>query len=410
MKKIEVRLQFYPHESVAVGTLGEENRRLFFQYDAKFLNSPLWLSPFKLPLEPGVVEHKDRSFGPVFGLFDDSMPDGWGLLLMDRYFRRIGIASESISVLDRLSYMGSHAMGALTYHPPLEDEDNVEERLNLHDMARASYQVLSGDVQDVLPQLLRAGGSPGGARPKVLIGLKGDSIISGETDLPDGYAHWLVKFFSREDHNDEGRVEYAYSLMARNAGVRMPATQLFITEEGSAYFGVERFDRRNNRRLHTHTFGNMIHSNFRIPNCDYDMLLRATRILTKNHDDVVTAFRLMVFNILAHNRDDHVKNFSFTMDHDGTWHFAPAYDLTYSAGPGGEHSMTVAGEGRSPGRADILKLAAGAGLRKKEVADIIDEVAAAVSQWKKCAEIADLSRKRAKQIDDSIQIALKDVL
>ncbi len=398
MKTLDVGIQFDPAEPQSVGRLAEHNNRLYFEYSPDFLCSPLRLSPFKLPPVPGLHEHRDRAFGPVFGLFDDSLPDGWGLLLMDRFFRQRGIASGDLSILERLSYMGRSAMGALTYHPPLDDEDAGRSSLSLHDMASESYRVMSGDVQDVLPQLLRAGGSPGGARPKVLIGIKGDHIISGERDLPAGYSHWLVKFFFRADEKDEGRVEYAYSLMAKNAGLKMPATRLFITEEGDAFFGVERFDRSDNRRLHAHTFGNLIHSNFRIPCCDYEMLLRVTRILTKNHDDVAAAFRLMIFNVFAHNRDDHVKNFSFIMDHEGTWRFAPAYDLTFSVGPGGEHSMTVAGEGRSPGRTDLIRLADGAGIGQKEAAGLIEQVMHSVARWPQFAQSAGLGGKRVREI------------
>ncbi len=409
MNSLDVRLQFSPEESRPVGKLLEKNRQVFFEYDADFLNSPLQLSPFKLPPNPGLQEHKDLSFGPVFGLFDDSMPDGWGLLLMDRHFRSNGVSPESVSVLQRLSYMGTHSMGALTYHPP-EDENEISgELLYLHDMASESYMVMSGDVQDVLPELLRAGGSPGGARPKVLIGVKENSIISGESDLPDGYGHWLVKFFSKEDCRDEGRVEYAYSLMAKSAGIEMPQTRIFETKEGEAFFGVERFDRLKNRRFHIHTLGNMIHSNFRIPSCDYEMLLRVTRILTKNQEEILAAFRIMVFNILAHNRDDHVKNFSYIMDDDGLWHLAPAYDLTFSFGPGGEHSMTVAGEGRSPGWKQILNLAEGSGIDGKNAKEVIDEVLDSVATWKKFADEAEVGKKRCKIVEEQIQGAMKRV-
>ena len=205
---------------------------------------------------------------------------------------------------------------------------------------------------------------------------------------------------------DEGRIEYAYSLMAKEAGIKMPETRIFETKEGDAFFGVERFDRERNKRFHIHTFGNMIHSNFRIPSCDYEMLLRVTRILTKSYDDVVAAFRLMVFNILAYNRDDHVKNFSFIMDHEGIWHFAPAYDLTFSIGPGGEHSMTVAGEGRSPGRKQILELAEGAGIEQRDARCIIDAVIESVSNWKRSAREAEVGKQRTKEIDDHIKTAL----
>ena len=381
-----------------VGTLAEAERRLYFEYDAEFLEDPLWLSPFKLPPEPGLHEHRDLAFGPLFGLFDDSLPDGWGLLLMDRYFRRQGVALDAVSPLDRLAYLGMRTMGALSYTPPAEVADMDSRALGLQDMAREAYLVLDGKGEDVLPQLLRAGGSPGGARPKVLVGVRDDDMVSGEDTLPEGYTGWMVKFHSRQDAEDEGRIEYAYSQMAGEAGIEMPPTRLFMTRQGDAFFGVERFDREGNRRRHVHTFGNLIHANFRVPNCDYEMLLNVTRVLTKNATDVASAFRLMVFNILTHNRDDHVKNFAFVLSSDGDWRLAPAYDLTFSPGPGGEHTMTVAGEGRSPALEHVLRIADSAGIEDAPARRIIDEVTQAVNAWPRHADAAELDSGRARRI------------
>ena len=386
-----------------VGTLAESERRLYFEYAADFLDDPLWLSPFKLPPEPGLHEHRDLAFGPLFGLFDDSLPDGWGLLLMDRYFRRQGVLLDGVSPLDRLAYLGRRTMGALTYYPPAEIDELDPSILDLHDMAREAYLVLEGKGEDVLPQLLRAGGSPGGARPKVLVGACGDHMISGEDELPKGYTGWLVKFPAREDASEDGRIEYAYSEMARAAGVMMPQTRLFTTTQGEAFFGVERFDRQRSERRHVQTFGNLIHSNFRVPSCDYEMLLRVTRILTKNQSDALRVFRLMVFNILVHNRDDHVKNFAFILTAEGDWRFAPAYDLTFAAGPGGEHTMTVAGEGRHPALAHVLTVAKGAGIEAGQARAIVDEVTAAVADWPRFADAAGIAAREARRIEQACE-------
>lgn len=389
-----------------VGTLAESERRIYFEYDAAFLSDPLWLSPFKLPPSPGLYEHRDLAFGPLFGLFDDSLPDGWGLLLMDRYFRRQGIALDAVSVLDHLAYLGTRTMGALTYYPPADVEGQDCGVLDLHDMAREACLVLNGKGEEVLPQLLRAGGSPGGARPKVLVGVNGVAMISGEDRLPEGFTGWMVKFHSREDAADDGRIEYAYAMMAGAAGVDMPPTRLFMTARGEAFFGVERFDREGNRRRHVHTFGNLIHANFRVPSCDYEMLMRVTRSLTKNAGDVMAAFRLMVFNILTHNRDDHVKNFAFVLSLNGDWRFAPAYDLTFAHGPGGEHTMTVAGEGRKPGRDHILRIADGAGIGKKQALSVIDEVSSAVADWPRFADLAKLNSGLSQRLQsDFVRLA-----
>ncbi len=405
MKRLEVRLRREPGEERVVGQLAETGPRggqILFEYDPAFLRDPLWLSPFKLPPQPGLVEHRDLAFGPIFGLFDDSLPDGWGLLLMDRFFQQRGTALAEVSVLDRLAYLGTRTMGALTYHPPSDPTDGSARILDLHGMARASQAVMEGAAEEVLPQLLRAGGSPGGARPKVLIGVSGDSILSGEDDLPPGYTPWIVKFHARQDSPDAGPGELAYSLMARDAGLAMPPARLFETAQGERFFGVERFDRRGNHRYHVHTFGNLIQANFRIPSCDYRQLLEVTRILTRNHRDVLECYRRMVFNVLAHNRDDHVKNFAFRMTDEGVWELAPAYDLVFAAGPGGEHTMTVAGEGRAPARRHLLQLAAPAGIPERDAESILDEVASAVARWRTHAREAGVSPKTAKVVETAL--------
>jgi len=398
MKKLSVHFSTAPDQECPLGVLAESNGKTYFEYDAEFLKDPLWLSPFKLPPQPGLLEHRDRSFGPLFGLFDDSLPDGWGLLLMDRFFRQRGIPPETVSPLDRLAYMGSRGMGALTYHPPTQSTDLQTDPLDLHRLAQEAHRVLEGSAAEVLPQLLVAGGSPGGARPKVLAGVCGDRMITGTDPLPEGYVAWLIKFHSRHDSPEEGRIEFAYSNMARAAGIDMPPTRLFSTPEGEAFFGVERFDRKDNRRIHVHTFGNLIHSNFRIPGCDYEQLVKTTRVLTKNRADVVAVFRQMVFNIFAHNRDDHVKNFAFLLDSQNEWRLTPAYDLVFSHGLGGEHTMTVAGEGRSPQNAHIMQIADRAGIAPGKAKEIIDEVAATVADWKSFADEAGISKKSTNQI------------
>jgi serine/threonine-protein kinase HipA len=405
MKKLNVRFTRNPRDWLPVGALAEDRGRVYFEYAAEFLTTGLNLSPFRLPFEPGLFEHTDRQFGPLPGLFDDSLPDGWGLLLMDRHFRSLGRNLAEISPLDRLSWLGTRTMGALTYHPPTDRENTNTSVFDLHDLARQSQEILRGDAVDVLPQLLRAGGSPGGARPKVLVGFDPDTnnLISGEDDLPEGFEHWIVKFATEPDAPDAGAMEYAYSLMAREAGIDMPTTRLFRTSEGDRFFGIKRFDRAGNRRYHVHTFGDLIQSNFRIPSADYADLLKATCLLTRNHQDVLRAFRRTVFNVLAHNRDDHVKNFAFLLDDTtGDWTLTPAYDLLYTPGPGGEHTMTLAGEGRNPGRSHVLRLAEQVEVSRREADAIIDEVQAAIACWPAHATEAGLSKASVQQIAQSL--------
>lgn len=404
MKKLNVILYHDKQDSKQVGQLVESGHKIFFEYDPAFLTDPIGLSPFKLPTEPGLHEHIDRHFGPLFGLFDDSLPDGWGLLLMDRFLRKKGVNPANVSVLDRLAFLGHATMGALVYEPPILDDEKSGGDFDLLTLADHARKILSGRVDTVLPQLMRAGGSPGGARPKVLVGVDGDRMMSGEGDLPESFEHWIVKFNARRDGIDAGTVEYAYAVMAGKAGIDMPETRLFKTDAGDRFFGIKRFDRENNRRFHVHTLGNLLHVDFRIPSMDYEGFLKVIRLLTGRHDDLIRGFRQMVFNVMANNRDDHVKNFAFMLDHDQEWTLTPAYDLTYSQGPGGEHSMTLAGEGSAPGIDEIMQLGKGAGLSPAEIRRCVDQVRAAVDTWVECSEAVGVSEERIKVIQRAIEL------
>lgn len=382
--------------------LAESAGKIFFEYDPAFLASPLWLSPFKLPPRSGLIEHRERDFGPLPGLFDDSLPDGWGLLVMDRYFSQQGLRPAEIGALERLAFLGTRTMGALTYHPPQDDVARAPQALALQELANAAAEVLRGSSAEILPQLVRTGGSPGGARPKVLVGIKGDEMISGEGDLPPGFEAWMVKFPSGSDDGEAGRIEETYAHMAREAGIEMPPSRLFETPDGGCYFGVQRFDRADGRRLHVHTFGNLIHADFRLPSCDYEQLLEVTKLLTRRQKDVVQQFRRMVFNVASHNRDDHAKNFAFRMSAEGDWQLSPAYDLVFAEGPGGEHTTSVAGEGKAPTRRHLLALAEKAGVAGNEAEKILAEVTLAVAGWKATADAAGIRPNRSQEIDRAI--------
>ncbi|MBW2701466.1 MAG: type II toxin-antitoxin system HipA family toxin [Deltaproteobacteria bacterium] len=395
MKKLEVLFRADAGNERIVGTLAEADRVIYFEFDPSFLASGWGLSPFRLPFREGLYEHKDLSFGPLPGLFDDSLPDGWGLLLMDQFFQSLGVSPAEVSPLDRLAYLGSRTMGALVYQPS-KDLPVDTGRFNLQQLAKESQKILAGHASELLSLLFKTGGSPGGARPKVLIGYseKKDQVISGEEDLPSDFQAWMVKFAATDDDVHAGLIEQAYALMAKASGIYMPPTRLFRTEEGESFFGIKRFDRQGGRRIHIHTFGNLIHANFRIPSADYNDLLKATALLTHNHEDVEEAFRRMVFNVMAHNRDDHVKNFSFLFDDQNEeWSLSPAYDLTLTDGPGGEHSMTLAGEGKHPGLKQIMQISLAHGIKKNKAQAIIKEVGTAIKAWPDFADQAGLPAK-----------------
>lgn len=382
MRKLKVRL----HSDggfVDVGTLALQDRRIYFEYATSFLDRGLQISPIHLPLRAGIHQGPSEPFAGLPGVFADSLPDGWGLLLMDRVFRQRGISRESLTPLDRLAFLGGRAMGALAYYPPADKEGGAALSIELDEMAEEAQHVLEGSAEEVLPELLRAGGSPGGARPKVVIGYReaDGAMVVGDDKLPAGYRPYIVKFDARGDAADGGVVELAYARMAAAAGIRMPPSRVFATPGGGRYFAAERFDRPGSERRHVHSLAGLLGADFRIPSLDYEAYLRATLHLTRDHQEVVEAFRRMVFNLLACNRDDHARNFAFRMEPDGTWRLTPAYDLTYSTGPGGEHTMAIAGEGRAPGRAHLAELAKKMSIAPAAMNAIVEQVDAAVREW-----------------------------
>ncbi|RLA68934.1 MAG: type II toxin-antitoxin system HipA family toxin [Epsilonproteobacteria bacterium] len=380
-----------------VGTLALVEGKIYFEYSRDFLETGLELSPFKLPLKSGAVCNEDGEFEGLFGLFNDSLPDGWGRLLIDRYLRKNSIVPETITALERLLYVGSNFIGALEYKPNLSAdlENNMVKTIDLQTLDNEMQKIIKGDSGDVLEELISLNGSSAGARPKALLQISSDKnqLLYGVDTLQSGFEHWLVKFSNSYDSKYAGNIEYAYSLMAKKAGLEMPETHLFHTKEKRAYFGIKRFDRIGDKHLHVHTLCGLVHSNFRVPSLDYDDLLSVTLMLTKNVTELEKAFRLACFNVLAHNKDDHEKNVSFIMDSIGRWRLAPAYDLTFSHGPNGWQSMSVMGEGNTPGINDLIKLAKAHDI--VHYRKIIDDVVSALSQWDTFAEIAGVGKRES---------------
>jgi serine/threonine-protein kinase HipA len=386
-----------------VGRLAFKDRQVLFEYDASFIASGIEISPIKLPLRPGVAIADTTIFDGLFGVFNDSLPDGWGRLLLDRTVEKYGIHRRQLNPLDRLAYVGRRGMGALSYEPELGPENSDDAPLVLDKLAEESTAVLAGENEEVFEELLRLNGSSSGARPKIVAQVSADKkkIIHGQQELQFGFAHWMIKFPSSHDARDMGAIEYAYSLMAKDAGVEMAETHLFRTKRNK-YFGTKRFDRDRDARIHMHSLGGLIHADHRSPSLDYDMVLRVTLALTRNIKDAEMAYALACFNVLAHNRDDHVKNFSFLLNARNEWIFAPAYDLVFSHGPGGEQSMLVMGEGRIPGTAQLEALGKQHGI--KNAPEILAKVKRAVASWRRYAERADVSRKSTKEIAGKIKL------
>lgn len=360
-----------------VGRLAERARSVYFEYDKNFLNNGPELSPFKLPLQPGVFEDKERVFDGLPGLFNDSLPGGWGVLLLDRTLKRSGLTLREISPLHRLSLVGKSGMGALEYEPEKTlGAELPAEGLKLDGLAHDARKILAADDSslEVVNELFQLGGSSGGARPKILADVSAD----GRRIVPEGaggedFSPWLIKFHSREDGPDQGLVEYAYSIMARECGIDMPETRLFPSETTSGFFGVRRFDRDVRGKVHVHTASGLLHASHRLPALDYENLIRLTKALTRDVREVNKMVRLMVFNVVTGNRDDHAKNFSFLLDAKGMWKMTPAYDLTPSFGFGDEHSAMVSGKGKDITDKDLLTAASVADVSAAFVKEMIEQ-------------------------------------
>ena len=381
-----------------VGQLARGNTPgILFQYDESWLRSGFDIAPSDIRFTSEVQLCRNIPlFKGLHGVFADSLPDGWGLLLMDRALQqRAGWQSQEIGALDRLAYIGARGMGALEYRPAIQEKELPVDWAELQRMGMEAQLVLSGQAGDVLTALWLHGGSPGGARPKVVVALNPElrECHSSLEALQPGFSHWLVKFRSLHDPLDTGATEYAYSCMARAAGLIVPRTTLLdvVLDTPERIFAVERFDRAGNYKIHILSLAGYAYANFREPSLDYDQLLGATMMITRDHQEVLKAFRLMVFNVLTHNQDDHAKNFSF-MYRDDRWFLSPAYDLTYStSGYQGQHSTSVNGSGL-PNRSDMLRLAKRHGIARSET--IIDEVRSAVADWATHGFSAGLTRAR----------------
>ena len=348
-----------------VGTMAPYQKYLTaFEYSAEWLQNGFSVSPFSLPLLPGVKIARADPFGGIFGIFADSLPDGWGRLLVDRMLRKEGVIPESVNALSRLSIVGSSGMGALEYEPVFhwQAADAVRD---LDRLAGECRKILQAEESEDLDTLFALGGSSGGARPKIML------------KLDDG--EWIIKFPSFGDPEEIGLMEYEYNLCAKACGISIPEVRLFPSSRCPGYFGSKRFDRRHTeageQKFHMASASALLEVSHRIPSLDYSSLMALTWQLTKQAEDLQKMFRLMCFNVFSHNRDDHSSNFSFLCNN-GVWRLAPAYDLTYSSSLGGEHATTVAGEGRNPGIKDILAVAKKAGIKElsaKQTAEQIKE-------------------------------------
>ena len=381
--KLKVSLHFADDDIRPVGTLSAQGRDSIFAFDESFLASGLSLSPFRLPPTRGVQAYDGRGGMETFGIFEDALPDGWGRRIVDTRFRRLH--GRLPTLLERLACVGNDGMGALTFHPADDamSEGEVGD-FHLETLAENAWAFDDNHAEDVLPELRRAAGSSGGARPKVNVGLnpRTGRVCAPRARLPRGYEPWIVKFNTRAEGPDAGRREFAYAEIARDAGADVAECRLIETRTG-AFFATKRFDRApGGRRLHMHSGPGLLHANFRIPGEEYATLFTLLDALTRDYTAKLELFRRACLNVLFHNRDDHLKNFAFLMDGTGTWQLSPFYDFTFAQGPNGWQTLSVAGEGEHPGETDLLRLADDVFLRSADAADVLGRVKSVRDAWR----------------------------
>jgi len=391
-----------------VGALVEEDGRVIFEYASEFLASGLEISPFELPLRPGIFTQDERSetFQGLQGVFADSLPDKFGNAIIERYFQEISdTARHELSPLQKLLYIGSRSMGALEYLPPMEGtQPKVHESLEISQLVQEARQVVQGELEVASAEIMQVGVSAGGQYPKAVIAWNQQSndVVSGLRECPEGYSQWIIKFDGAQGAPQEfGKLEYAYTQMAKDAGIRVGETHL-LSENGRHHFMVKRFDRLDNgQRLHMASLCGLLQKDFNIPRLlDYEDYLRVTQALAAPNADMEQAFRRMVFNVIARNQDDHTKNFAFLMNAQGRWQLSPAYDVTFACGNRftAAHQMTINGKDRDITREDFAAL--GEKFRIPDYPAIIDEIKEAVSAWPNYAEQAEISTSFTREIAD----------
>jgi serine/threonine-protein kinase HipA len=410
-----------------------------FQYHRSFLAKGLELSPIHMGTKEaltgeGIFVFRKRSADPELdtfkglpGLLADSLPDKFGNAVIDAWLARQGRDSSSFNPVERLCYMGSRGMGALEFHPPLNSRTEDTVPIEISHLVELAHQITvkrgALDVSltdndrgnaEALLEILRVGTSAGGARAKAVIAMNEEGhILSGQTNAPPGYAHWLLKFDGAGDlelgkTQGYGRIEYAYHLMARHCGIEMAQCRL-LEEGGRAHFVTRRFDRPGGKKLHMQSLCGLAHYDYnRAGAYGYEQAFAVMRKLRLSKQEAAQQFRRMVFNVIARNQDDHTKNIAFLMDRNGKWKLSPAFDVMYAHDPHGKwtnnHQMTINGKRDDFTLQDLAKVAQSINLPNHK--EIIEEVAEGVRLWPEFAKEAGVSKERISRIGNSFRLSI----
>lgn len=330
---------------------------IFFEYSDQARQSGYELSRYKLPLATNQFvghfpDHQMGLPGPVY----DSLPDGWGLLLVDRLSQHRGMDVSRISPLDRLTYIGDSAMGAMSFRSVASDTDRNQTDIPIEQIAAEIQEIVSGHGNEFLEHIAKIGGSPQGARPKALVYRCPSTGLFSTISRP-GWEAWLIKFPAAQEHSEVCAIEYVYAECLRACGIATPDTQHFVLRNGLAAFAKKRFDRQGDLKIPMQSLASFTGADFRSPgSLDYATFLRATHMCTNDVREKKFAFERAVFNVAFNNRDDHPKNFAFVMSAKGQWTLSPAFDVTYCVGPAGYHLMDVMGEALKITRKQMISL------------------------------------------------------
>ena len=354
IKKLTVK-----YNSRIVGYLAEvEENQIAFQYDDEWLKAGFSISPFLLQLSNKIFVNNKRTFDGLYGVFWDSLPDGWGELLVRRMLAKKGINADNLSPLQKLSLISNNGLGGLTYEPNKAfQSDDI--KFTLDELAEEVQQVLKDDSSVNLDKIYEFGGSSGGARPKAHI------------EIND--KEWIIKFPCRIDPQNAGEQEYKANILAQKCGINVNEFKLFPSNRCSGYFGAERFDRENGKRVHMISLSALLETSHRLPNLDYYHLFQVIEKICVNKEDLYEAYRRMCFNVFYKNRDDHGKNFAFLYDEElKGYKLSPAYDLTSTPNKS-EHEMTICGNG-IPTEKDLINVAKDFKLSMQKCKEIIERI------------------------------------
>ena len=401
-----------------------------FEYDKNFLDSKIELSPFAMPLSSNVYEFRtlnDMTFRGLPGLFADSLPDRFGNAVINKWLAMKGRLPNSLNAIEMLCYVGKRGMGALEYIPAMDLYEDEKSNVDIESLSELAAKVLndkskiSFNMKNISAmQFLKLGTSAGGARAKAVVAYnkKTNQIRSGQINAGENFDYYILKFDGVEGSGDHGvkdgldytKIEYAYYEMAIDCKIDMTESELLKIGNRN-HFLTKRFDRINIDgivdKVHMQTFGALTHIDYDIPlMCSYEMLAMYSRKLNPDLSDVEQIFRRMVFNVIAVNCDDHVKNFSFLMNRSGEWKLSPAYDMTFAYKKGNKwlarHQMSVNGKSENITYDDLMASGINMDLKKSKCKNIIEETNTVVSNWLKYAEKANVSEKTAHLVWDHI--------